>query len=267
MKKILCLTLSLLLCLPLLAGCNDAAFITDPAGKSESAAGSPSGIESEGKDSANAPFAPEERPTSTPAPSYPELPFAVDEIFWGGELVQNGTSTINVSGVNFLNNSNASDCKRAKEDQPVAFYLSLNLFADLYRAEYPEMLSQLENAKEHPEGITYKTLLKDVFDENGVYDAAKGEEWISDLRFAISFYQDIRELGRDANDLMKADWKQRCADKGITCVDIDDSGLYIFCTRDQLASMVKKEEARFPLYELQVSTQNSYSAKRQQIVS
>ena len=67
--------LVLLFALLLLAGCNDAAFITDPAG--ESAAGSPSGIESEGKDSANAPSVPEERPTSTPTPSYPELPFAV----------------------------------------------------------------------------------------------------------------------------------------------------------------------------------------------
>ena len=33
MKKAFCLILSLLLALPLLAGCNDATFLTDPAGE------------------------------------------------------------------------------------------------------------------------------------------------------------------------------------------------------------------------------------------
>ena len=48
MKKTFCLILSLLFVLPLLAGCNDAAFVTDPTGESEGiAAGSPSKIESE----------------------------------------------------------------------------------------------------------------------------------------------------------------------------------------------------------------------------
>lgn len=48
MKKAFCLILSLLLALPLLAGCNDATFLTDPAGESESiSASTPSVIEEE----------------------------------------------------------------------------------------------------------------------------------------------------------------------------------------------------------------------------
>ena len=87
MKKILCLILTLLFALPLLAGCNDAAFVTDPAGESESAAAeSPSIIESETPESTpSAPVAeptPAVSPTPSPKPIYPELPLPAEQILW-----------------------------------------------------------------------------------------------------------------------------------------------------------------------------------------
>ncbi len=84
MKKTVCLILSLLLALPLLAGCNDASFLTDPAGESESAAASaPSVIEEERESPSQIPSsAPQKSPSPSPKPLYPELPLPVEEILW-----------------------------------------------------------------------------------------------------------------------------------------------------------------------------------------
>ncbi|MBP3321786.1 MAG: hypothetical protein J6M12_05485 [Clostridia bacterium] len=84
MKKILCLTLTLLFALPLLAGCNDASFLTDPAGESESAAASaPSVIEEERESPSPIPSpAPQKSPTPSPKPLYPELPLPAEQILW-----------------------------------------------------------------------------------------------------------------------------------------------------------------------------------------
>ena len=87
MKKILCLILTLLFAIPLLAGCNDAAFTTDPSGESASASvGSPS--EKESKTPESTPSAPVEEstpavsPTPSPKPLYPELPLPAEQILW-----------------------------------------------------------------------------------------------------------------------------------------------------------------------------------------
>ncbi len=87
MKKTFCLILSLLFILPLLAGCNDAAFTTNPSGESASASvGSPS--EKESKTPESTPSAPVEEstpavsPTPSPKPIYPELPLPAEQILW-----------------------------------------------------------------------------------------------------------------------------------------------------------------------------------------
>ena len=82
MKKILCLILTLLFALPLLAGCNDAAFTTNPSGESASTSvGSPSEEESESPSPIPSP-APQKSPSPSPKPLYPELPLPVEEILW-----------------------------------------------------------------------------------------------------------------------------------------------------------------------------------------
>ncbi|MBQ7847837.1 MAG: hypothetical protein IJX08_00440 [Clostridia bacterium] len=266
MKKLLCLTLALLTLLSLCA-CSAANSMEAPEEESESPVFSSQREENQSVEAENTPSAPQESPAPTPV--YPELPFAVDEICWGGDIIIEGTSGVTIGDVTFLDYDSGFYCNGAREDQPVAFFLSLNfIYAQTYHENIPVMLAQLENAEEHPEGITHEWLVNKVFDENGVYDTEKGAQWIRDLRYCAPVYENIMQIGEEASTAqMKADWKTRCASKGITCVDMGSDGLWIFCTRDQLASMVLKEEARFTLYRLSVPTQYLYSKEREHIVN
>ncbi len=67
-----------------MAGCNDASFLTDPAGESESiSASAPSVIEEESESPSPIPSpAPQKSPTPSPKPLYPELPLPAEQILW-----------------------------------------------------------------------------------------------------------------------------------------------------------------------------------------
>lgn len=129
------------------------------------------------------------------------------------------------------------------------------------------MLAELENAENDPQGITHPWLVTQVFDENGVYDPEKGAEWLRDLKYTVAFYQNVFDLGEEkAVADMKVTWQERCAEKGIGCVDTESDGLWIFCTEKQLVSMIPIEERRFTNYELSLPTLKEYTAERAQIV-
>ena len=128
------------------------------------------------------------------------------------------------------------------------------------------MLAQLENAENDPQGITSPWLVTEVFDENGVYDPEKGAEWLRDLKYTVDFYQNIFDLGEEKVIAdMKDTWKERCAEKGVTCVDTGSDGLWIFCNEKQLVSMIPIEERRCTNYELNLPSLKEYTNEREQI--
>ena len=278
MKKTFCLILSLLFILTLLAGCNDAAFVTDPAGESEGiAAGSPSKIESE--TSASTPSAPAAEPTPTPEkspvtppkPSYSELPFPIEEVYFPFTEFFPDAIVNYDSDYRFANAGIHVPEEMQASDQIVLFQVELYHMFDRFKS----FRSDCDREEGYIDDIGNGTLkyddaplwIKEVyFDEQGQPDPQALEDGRARVQYAKTFSEHVLEIGGEAAALeAKADWIDRCKEKGITYVDTGDPYLYVFCSHKQLMSLIRPIENRLQLYLL--SPPENYLRDRKHIVN
>lgn len=281
MKKTFCLIISLLLALPLLAGCNDASFLTDPAGESESiSVSAPSVIEEEGESPSPIPSpAPQKSPTPSPLPSFPELPLPVEEIYF--DVHHFGLEEYSTFDYPTSIFSTPPYCHFPQEvkqgEQAAVFKLYIDAEAHLPfgRAElvalYKEDLQRLEDLSK---GLPEKELteeerryFKSIFDAEGNLIPAELEAAKARARYAVDFYTVALEQGEQALwQQVKTDWMARCEKAGITTVDVGGDYLYIVCTGPQLLSLAKEEELYAALYTVDTVSLKDYAADRVNIL-
>ena len=275
MKKTICLILSLLLALPLLAGCTDASFLTDPAGAS-----APSVIEEEGESPSPIPSpAPQKSPSPSPLPSFPELPLPVEEIYFDvHHFGLEEYSTFDYPTGIFRTPPYCYFPHEVRSGELAAvfkLYIDAEAHQPFGRAElvalYKEDLQRLEDLSK---GLPEKELteeerryFKSIFDAEGNLIPAELEAAKARARYAVDFYTVALEQGEQALwQQVKTDWTARCEKAGITTVDVGGDYLYIVCTGPQLLSLAKDEELYAALYTVDTVSLKDYAADRVNIL-